>query len=106
MGITTGWVTVGNIGSPARTDYTVLGNEVNLAARLTDRAAPGEILATERTMMEGQDLVSGEVVDEVTLKGVSRPIKIYSLARPARGAADVSEGVPAASQGEESEDDD
>jgi class 3 adenylate cyclase/HAMP domain-containing protein len=106
IGITTGWVTVGNIGSPARTDYTVLGNEVNLAARLTDRAAPGEILVTERTMMEGQDLVSGEVVDEVTLKGVSRPIKIYSLTRPARGAAEGTEGVPAGSQEEESIDDD
>jgi len=82
MGISTGWVTVGNIGSPERTDYTVLGNEVNLASRLADRAASGEILITERTMMEGQGLVSGEVVDEVTLKGVARPIKIYSLDRP------------------------
>jgi len=106
MGITTGWVTVGNIGSPARTDYTVLGNEVNLAARLTDRAAPGEILVTERTMMEGQDLVSGEVVDEVTLKGVSRPIKIYSLTRPARRTADGTDVVPTGSQGEKPEDDD
>jgi class 3 adenylate cyclase len=106
IGITTGWVTVGNIGSPARTDYTVLGNEVNLAARLTDRAAPGEILVTERTMMEGQDLVSGEVVDEVTLKGVSRPIKIYSLTRPERGAPEGTDGIPAGSQGEESVDDD
>jgi hypothetical protein len=57
-------------------------------------------------MMEGQDLVSGEVVDEVTLKGVSRPIKIYSLTRPARGAAEGTEGVPAGSQVEESIDDD
>jgi len=82
IGITTGWVNVGNIGSSARSDYTVLGNEVNLAARLSDRAKPGEILVSDRTMMKAQDTVSGEVVDEVTLKGVSRPIKIYSLTRP------------------------
>jgi class 3 adenylate cyclase/DNA-binding Lrp family transcriptional regulator len=82
IGITTGWVNVGNIGSSARTDYTVLGNEVNLAARLSDRAEPGEILVSDRTMMKAQEIVSGEVVDEVTFKGVARPIRIYSLTRP------------------------
>jgi class 3 adenylate cyclase len=82
IGITTGWVNVGNIGSAARSDYTVLGNEVNLAARLSDRAEPGEILVCDRTMMKAQDVATGDVVDEVTLKGVARPIKIYSLTRP------------------------
>ena len=86
IGITTGWVNVGNIGSSARSDYTVLGNEVNLAARLSDRAKPGEILVSDRTMMKAKGTVSGEVVDEVTLKGVSRPIKIYSLTRPTESA--------------------
>jgi len=84
IGVTTGWVTVGNIGSSARTDYTVLGNEVNLAARLADRAEAGEILVSERTMVKAEGIVSGEVVDEVTLKGVSRPIKVYALDRPGK----------------------
>ena len=68
-----------DIGSPARSDYTVLGNHVNLAARLADRAEAGQILVTERTFREVDDLVRGTVVDEVSLKGVNRPIKIYDI---------------------------
>ena len=50
MGIATGYVTVGNIGSLARMEYTVLGNYVNLAARLADQAEPGQILISDRTL--------------------------------------------------------
>ncbi len=79
VGITTGYVTVGNIGSPARADYTVLGNNVNLASRLADRAAPGQILVSERTFVAVRDLVQGTEVEQVELKGVSRPIRIFEI---------------------------
>jgi class 3 adenylate cyclase len=84
MGITTGWVTVGHVGSAVRSDYTVIGNEVNLASRLADRAEGGQILVSERTMMAVEDFATGHVIDEVSLKGVSRPIKIYDVSAVSR----------------------
>ncbi len=79
MGITTGWVTVGDIGPAARSDYTVLGNEVNLASRLADRATAGQILVTERTLREVGDAVEATPVDVTGLKGVSREISIFAI---------------------------
>jgi adenylate cyclase len=49
IGINTGWVTVGNMGSKRRMEYTVLGEEVNLAQRLESNAKPGKILIGNRT---------------------------------------------------------
>ncbi len=90
IGISTGYVTVGNIGSPTRTDYTVVGNHANLASRLAGQAAgPGQILVTERTMASVRDLVDGVEVDRVHLKGVHRPIRVYEISEkvPAVGRA-------------------
>ena len=79
IGMSTGWTTVGNIGSAVRTDYTVLGNQVNLASRLADRAGRGEILLTERTWKGSGTTHDATLIDEIQLKGVNRPTKIYRL---------------------------
>ena len=52
---------------------------MNLASRLADKAEPGQILVTERTMVAVDHIVDGRQVDEISLKGISRPIKIYEI---------------------------
>jgi class 3 adenylate cyclase len=83
VGISTGYVTVGNIGSSTRTDYTVVGNHVNVAARLAAAAEPGQILVSERTMAAVQDRFDGVAVQDLVMKGVQRPVKVFALSEKA-----------------------
>jgi class 3 adenylate cyclase len=79
IGINTGYVTVGGIGSEHHLDYTVIGNQVNLAARLESVAAGGEIIISHATCGEVGELVEVEDRGEVTVKGLARPVKIYRV---------------------------
>ena len=79
VGISTGFCTVGNFGSPERMEYTIIGNEVNLAARLQSAAEPGGILLSHETNALVQDIVLTEEYPPMTVKGFLRPIKTYKL---------------------------
>ncbi len=79
MGISTGFCTVGNFGSPDRMDYTIIGNEVNLAARLESVAEPGSILLSHETNALVRDIVLTEEQPPVTVKGFLRPINTYKI---------------------------
>jgi class 3 adenylate cyclase len=79
MGICTGFCTVGNFGSRDRMDYTIIGNEVNLAARLESAAEPGSILMAHETNSLVQDIVLTEEQPSMTVKGFMRPINNFKV---------------------------
>jgi len=78
-GVNTGYITVGNFGSPQRVDYTIIGGQVNLAARLESKAKPGEVIISHATYAFIKDIIKCESKGEITVKGIARPIKIYKV---------------------------
>jgi len=79
VGINTGYMTVGNIGSKFHKDYTVIGRQVNIASRLESMAKPGEILISERTYERVKNIADFKEMGPYKLKGISSPILIYSV---------------------------
>jgi len=79
MGISTGFCTVGNFGSQDRMEYTIIGNEVNLAARLESSAEPGGILLAHETNALVQDVVLTEEQPPITVKGFDKPVSTFKV---------------------------
>jgi class 3 adenylate cyclase/CHASE2 domain-containing sensor protein len=79
MGINTGDVVMGNLGATSRMNYTVIGDNVNVAARLYNVAKGGEIIISDTTYAEVRDLVEVVEMEPVHVKGKSEPIRIYSV---------------------------
>lgn len=77
-GINSGACVVGNFGSSTRFDYSVLGDAVNLAARLESscKEYDADLIISEYSLVDGYDY---EFLDEVTVKGKSEPVKIYTI---------------------------
>ena len=77
-GINSGPCVVGNFGSTSRFDYSVLGDAVNLAARLESscKEYDADLIISEHSLVDGFDY---EFLDEVTVKGKSEPFKIYTI---------------------------
>lgn len=79
MGINTGYCNVGNFGSEDRMDYTIIGAEANLAARLQQTAQPGEIVLSFETYALVRDLVKATPREGITMKGISREVVPYAV---------------------------
>ena len=79
MGINTGVCTVGNFGSDDRMDYTIVGADVNLAARLETACPPDEILISYQTHAHVRDEILCEEHGHIDVKGVARPVATYRV---------------------------
>jgi class 3 adenylate cyclase len=91
MGINTGYCNVGNFGSADRMDYTIIGAEANLAARLQAVAEPGHIVVSYETYVLVRDLVVTRKLAPISMRGIARNVVPYEVeglvdaaARPAR----------------------
>ena len=79
MGINTGYCNVGNFGSADRMDYTIIGAEANLAARLQSIAEPGHIVLSYEAYALVRDTVVARALPPITMKGISREVVPYAV---------------------------
>lgn len=79
VGINCGNAVVGNIGCSIRMDYTAIGDTVNTAARLESNAQKGQILISQNVYDRVRDRVVVESIGELSLKGKSKDVPVYSL---------------------------
>ena len=81
VGIAQGYATIGAIGFEGRWDYGAIGTVTNLAFRLCGDARPGQILISSRVLGAVEELVEGEPMGEVALKGFLKPVPVFNVVR-------------------------
>jgi len=84
IGIASGQVIASTTGSQAHTEYTVTGDGVNLASRITDMAKPGETLVSHDIQRALGPLFVGESMGSSAIKGLNEPVELWRLDRLAR----------------------
>ena len=79
VGIAQGYATLGRIGFADRFDYSAIGTVTNLAARLCDEARDGQILVTRRITAAIDTVAEFELLGDLSLKGLSRPVAVSNV---------------------------
>jgi adenylate cyclase len=79
IGIATGEVIMGSIGSPDRLDYTAVGAHMSLCSQLCSLAGPREILLSASTYQAVRTRISAQRLEPVKVKGFSDPVPVYRM---------------------------
>jgi class 3 adenylate cyclase len=79
MGINSGYCNVGNFGSLDRMDYTIIGAEANLAARLQSIAEAGRIVISYETFALVSEVITAHPLPPITMKGIGREVIPYAV---------------------------
>ena len=89
-GVALGYATCGEVGFEGRSDYAAIGSVTNLAARLADEAAAGQVLIAQQLYAEIETDVDVEPVREFILKGFQRPVAAFSVIAVSQPTAPLS----------------
>jgi adenylate cyclase len=79
IGISAGEAVAGTVGTESQMEYTVIGDKVNLAARLESNAKPGQILVSESTYRQVADHVKARCLGVINVKGKEEEVTIFEI---------------------------
>jgi class 3 adenylate cyclase len=89
VGISKGTATLGSIGFEGRLEYSVIGTVPNLAARLAEKAADGQVLVSRRVYEATENLFEATHVGDMSLKGFGRPMAVFNVLQVRHGPRSV-----------------